>query len=358
MSKPVDLRSDTVTKPTQEMREAMSKAEVGDDVMGEDSTVNELEKLSAKLLGKEAAVFVASGAMGNLISVLVHSHRRDSEIIIGDQSHIHVYEQGNIATLGGVHSRIVSNHRDGTLDLKDIEALIRPENVHFPVTTMIGLENTQNRCGGAVLSPEYIDSVGELCKKYKIKLHMDGARLMHAQVATGIPVARIVRACDSISLCLSKGLAAPIGTVLVGSTDFIYHARRLRKALGGGWRQAGILAAAGIISLTKMVDRLKDDHQLAVKVAARLATIPGIKLDSHRTGKDKENITYTNMVFFEALGIHSNDFILRLKKYGVLANSYPPRVRFVFHYHITESDIENIYQAVKSAVEEKPKSSL
>ncbi len=243
MYTPIDLRSDTVTRPTPAMRQAMADAVVGDDVYGEDPTIRRLEEMVAARLGKEAAVFVPSGTMGNLVSVLSHCGRGD-ELILGDQSHIFHYEQGGSAAVGGVHPRPLPNHADGTIDLNQIEDAIRSDNEHYPVTRLIALENTHNRCGGAVLTPEYVDSVGALAQAHGLKLHVDGARLWNAAVALHETPARLVAAADSVSVCFSKGLAAPVGSAVAGSHAFIRQARRMRKQVGGGMRQAGVLAAA------------------------------------------------------------------------------------------------------------------
>jgi threonine aldolase len=282
----IDLRSDTVTKPTPAMLEAMATAPVGDDVYGEDPTVTRLEAIVAELAGKEAAVFVPSGTMGNLIAVLSHCGRGD-EMILGDQSHIHFYEQGGTAALGGVHPRTLRNRADGTLDLREVEAAIRGDNEHFPVTRLVCLETTQNRCGGVVLPLDYMDAAGELAHRHGLPLHVDGARLWNAAVQLGVSPARLLQGADSASLCLSKGLAAPVGSVVVGSAAFIRKVRRNRKVVGGGMRQAGVIAAAGIVAVTAMVERLADDHENARALARGLAEIEGLggprrRADQHR----------------------------------------------------------------------------
>ena len=245
---PVDLRSDTVTKPTPAMLEAMVSAPVGDDVYGEDPTVTRLEAIVAELAGKEAAVFVPSSTMGNLIAVLSHCGRGD-EMILGDQAHIHFYEQGGTAALGGVHPRTVPNRPDGTLALAEVEAAIRGDNEHFPVSRLLCLETTHNRCGGVVLPVDYMDAAAAVAHRHGLGLHVDGARLWDAAVALGVSPARLLRGADSASLCLSKGLAAPVGSVVVGSAALIRKARRNRKLVGGGMRQAGVIAAAGIVGV-------------------------------------------------------------------------------------------------------------
>ena len=243
----VDMRSDTITQPTPAMRRAMSEAEVGDDVFGEDPTINGLEEMVAKRLEKEAALFVPSGTMANLVSQLTHCGR-GNEMILGDQSHMFVYEQGGSAALGSIHPRCLENKPDGTMVLADIEAAIRPDDAHFPRTKLIVLENTHNRCSGSPLDVDYMHSVAELARRYELKLHVDGARLFNAAAALGVEAHTLVEDADSVSICLSKGLAAPVGSLVCGTHEFINTARRARKILGGGMRQSGVLAAAGIVA--------------------------------------------------------------------------------------------------------------
>jgi threonine aldolase len=348
----IDLRSDTVTKPTAEMRQAMFDAEVGDDVYSDDPTVIKLQEMTAKLLGKEAALFVPSGTMGNLICVLVHCLEFGSEMILGDESHIHISEQGGCSTLGRVHPRTAPTQSDGTLLLKDIEQRIRTakDDVHYPRTKLVCLENTHNRMGGKVLTVEYIQSVAQLCKKYELKLHMDGARLMNAAVELNVDPVKLVESCDSVSFCLSKGLAAPVGSLVIGTQEFIQQARRLRKALGGGMRQAGILAAAGIIALTQMPKLLKLDHQNAKLLAEGLSKIDGCEIDP-------EKDTQTNIVFF---AIDSNKIKINaptladiLKRdHGILLSAFGTwRVRCLTHYMITRENVEYAIEAIKTVFE-------
>ncbi|MBN3313504.1 THA2 aldolase, partial [Atractosteus spatula] len=258
----VDLRSDTVTKPGPAMRRAMAEAEVGDDVFGEDPTVNELQKRAADVFGMEAALFVPTGTMSNLIAVMVHCSERGDEIIVGDQSHLHVYEQGGSAQCAGVHSTTVSNLPDGTFDLEEMESKIRHgyPDAHYPRSRLVCVENTHNICGGCVLPLSFLQELRLLADRYGLAVHMDGARLMNAAVALGVRPAHILQHCHSVSVCLSKGLGAPAGSLLGGRSEFVQRAVRARKVLGGGMRQAGILAAAGIIALTDMVARLEEDH--------------------------------------------------------------------------------------------------
>jgi len=284
----IDLRSDTVTKPTEEMREAMLQAEVGDDVYGEDPTVNHLQEIAAAKMGKEAGLFVPSGTMGNLIATMVHCQRGD-EVIMGDKGHTFLYEAGGISALGGIFPHTISNQPDGTLKIDDIHHAIRSKDIHFPPTKLIILENTQNRCGGVILSREYIDEVGELARSKGLKLHMDGARIFNAAVASKTNIQDLVKSADSVTFCLSKGLCAPVGSVLCGTHEFIDQARRIRKMLGGGMRQAGILAAAGVVAIEKMVDRLEEDHRRSTIFAEGLGRLRGISFTM--------GLPQTNMVF-------------------------------------------------------------
>jgi len=342
----IDLRSDTVTKPTAAMRAAMEAAEVGDDVYGEDPTVNKLEALVAEMLGKEAAVFVASGTMGNLVSVLSHCGRGD-EMILGDYAHIFRSEQGGSAALGSVHPHTVRNQPDGKLDLNDVAAAIRPNDPHNPITRLICLENTQNFCGGRVLPVDYMDSVGDFAHERGLKLHVDGARIWNAAVALDVSSARLVKNADSVSVCLSKGLGAPVGSVVVGSAEFIEKARRNRKVLGGSMRQAGVLAAAGIVAVTEMVERLADDHANAKSLANGLAQIDGIEIDS--------TTVETNIVFFvlKQPNITPVEFGQRLRGQGVLLNAGAGRrMRAVLNHHVTAQEIPAVLAAFEKALHE------
>jgi threonine aldolase len=330
----VDMRSDTITQPTPAMRQAMSEAKVGDDVFSEDPTVNRLEEMVSKRLGKEAALFVASGTMANLVSQLTHCGR-GNEMILGDQSHMFVYEQGGSAALGGIHPRCLENKPDGTMALADIETAIRPDDVHFPKTKLIVLENTHNRCSGSPLDVGYMRSVAELARRYGLKLHVDGARLFNATTALGVDAKDLVAKADSVSICLSKGLAAPVGSVVSGNTDFISEARRNRKVVGGGMRQAGILAAAGIVALTEMVDRLADDHENARKLAQGVVNMEGLSIDL--------DIVTTNIVFIDITKKRLSSQLLteRLHSRGIrLLPTEPNRLRAVTNYHVTSSDID------------------
>jgi len=342
--KMIDLRSDTVTLPTPAMREAMYRAEVGDDVLGEDPTVNRLEEMAAERMGKEAAVFVASGTMANLVCLLTHCGRGD-EFIVGHRAHTFLYEVGASAGLGGLHPHTVHNQPDGTLDLADVEAAIRGNNVHFPRTRLICLENTHNRCGGAALSVEYTDSLCELAHSRHIAVHLDGARIFNAAIALGVDVEELTRNVDSVSFCLSKGLSCPVGSLVCGSADFIAEARRSRKMVGGGMRQAGIIAAAGVVALEHMVDRLAKDHANARRLAEGLAEVAGLSTDLERV--------QTNIVYFDSLdgGLEPEQFLAGLREGGVkMSSTGPRRFRAVPHYGIKAEDIEKALAVVRQVM--------
>jgi threonine aldolase len=342
---PIDLRSDTVTRPTPSMRRAMAEAPVGDDVYGEDPTVNALEERVAALLGKEASLYVPSGTMGNLVAVLSHCGRGD-EMILGDKAHIFLYERGGAAALGGVQPRTLPNLPDGTLDLDQVAEAVRDENDHYPVSRLLALENTQNRCGGRALPVEYIDQAGALAHTHGLQLHVDGARLWNAAVALNAPPARLVAAADSVSVCFSKGLGAPVGSALAGSHALIRQARKMRKQVGGGMRQAGILAAACLVALDEMVDRLADDHANARRLAYGLAAIDGVILDP--------SAVQTNIVYFDlaAGAIDAPALSAALAAHGVLINpTGPQRLRAVTNYQISAADIETVLGAVEEVLQ-------
>ena len=330
----VDLRSDTLTRPTPAMSKAMAEADVGDDVFGEDPTVNKLEEMAAERLGKQAALFVASGTMGNLVSLLTHCGRGE-EIILGSHSHTFFFEQGGSAAVGGIHPRTIPNQPDGTLPLPEIEAAIRADNVHFPRTRLIVLENTHNLCSGYPLDIDYMQAVGDIARRHNLKIHVDGARFFNAAVALGVAPDQLAAEADSVSFCLSKGLAAPVGSMVCGSREFIAQARRARKVVGGGMRQAGVLAAAGIVALTEMVDRLADDHANARKLAQGLADMPGLSIDLSQI---KSNIVYFELarddMTVEQLVKKLDDEGARMLPVGA------GRIRAVTHYHITAEDID------------------
>ncbi len=344
---PIDLRSDTVTKPTPEMREAMAEAEVGDDVFRDDPTVIRLEQLAAGMVGKEAALFVPSGTMGNLIALLVHCQRGE-EAIVGSLSHIYLNEAGGMAALGGIQPCPVRNQKDGTLALEDILASIRSEDVHHPVTRLVCLENTQNICGGIPLTPEYTRQVGELAHQHGLLLHVDGARIFNAAVAQNVSVRDLVDPADSLMFCLSKGLASPVGSILAGSQKFINRARHVRKMLGGGMRQVGVLAAAGILSLEKMTSRLADDHVRAKKLAEGLRNIKGVVLDP--------GSPYTNMIYFnlaDSVSENAQQVTEKMKSHGVLLDpDGSRRFRLVTHYWVDDEAVDKAVYAFGQVLHE------
>ena len=338
----IDLRSDTVTLPTEEMRNAMATAVVGDDVMGEDPTVNQLEKMAADLAGMEASLFVASGTMGNLVSVLAHCDRGD-EVVLGDKSHLYRGEAGGISVLGSVSFKPLHNQEDGTIDINQLFESISPDDFHFPKTKVIALENTHNHCGGAVLLPEYVEKVSNFTNKHGLLLHMDGARIFNAAVYLGLNLSTLLENVDSVSICLSKGLSAPVGSLVCGSDEFISKARRIRKMLGGGMRQAGIIAAAGIIALEKMVDRLSEDHINAKKLAVGLSKIPNIGIDIDQV--------QTNIIFFEIKEVSDLKLASLLENKGVKIYPRKPKWRIVTHSGITSTDVDIVLDAFKKSMD-------
>lgn len=335
----VDLRSDTVTKPTPEMREAMAEAEVGDDVYMDDLTVNQLQERAAEMLGKEDSLFVPSGTMGNLLALLVHCNRGD-EVILGDKSHIYLNEAGGMSALGGIQPHPVKNQKDGTLALDDIRASIQSEDVHHTVSRLICLENTQNVCGGVALTVEYTNQVGKIAKENNLFLHIDGARIFNAATALNVDVKDLVAAADSVMFCLSKGLASPIGSMLASSNKFIARARHLRKMLGGGMRQVGVIAAAGLISLEKMTKRLDQDHARAKKMYAGLKQVSGLVLEAQPK---------SNMVYFDIashISLTDNQIVAEIKKYGVIVDwASSRRFRLVMHYWVDDAGVEKTVKA-------------
>ena len=341
----IDMRSDTVTHPTPAMRAAMANAEVGDDVFGDDPTVNRLQAKAASMLGKEDALFVSSGTMGNLIGVLAHCGRGD-EVIMGNMGHTYLYEAGGISALGSVHPFTLQNQPDGTLDLAAVKAAVRTRDDHFPTTRLLVLENTQNRCGGVAISPEYTRQAGDLVHSMGINLHLDGARLFNAAAALNVDASELAAPADSVTFCLSKALCAPVGSVLCGTSEFITKARRLRKMLGGGMRQAGILAAAGIVALDEMVDRLPEDHARAKRLAACLADIPGLRLDA---GSPATNMIFLNLE--PEIHMSAADMCAELEKRGIKVQvTGPRRFRLVVHYWIDDQAVELAAQAFKEIV--------
>lgn len=339
----IDYRSDTKSLPTPEMRRAMAEAELGDDVAGEDPTVNRLEAMAAEMLGKEAAVLVSSGTQGNLVSILAQCQRGD-EIIIGDKSHIFNAESGGASVLGGVALHPLPNDDRGMIDPAAVEKAIRPDDVHYAPTRMIALENTHNAAGGAVLTPEDTASVADVAHANGISFHVDGARIFNAAVQLETPVSELVKDADTVSFCLSKGLGAPVGSLLCGTNEVIQEARRWRQMLGSGMRQAGIIAACGIVALEN-VDRLAEDHSNARRLASGLAEIPGIEIEPERLP--------TNLLFFEVTNNRSSEMARRLGERGVKVGERAGTAwRLATHHEITPDDIDYTlaaFQAVFSA---------
>jgi threonine aldolase len=310
--------------------------------MGEDPTINRLQAIAAEKMGKEAGLFLPSGTMGNLAAILTHCNRGD-EVIMGNWGHTFLFEGGGVAALGGVMPHTLPNQPDGTLKLTDIRGAIRSDDPHYPVSRLIILENTHNRCGGVPLRVDYTRQVAELAHQHNLKLHIDGARIFNAAVALGMPAASLVEAADSVTFCLSKGLCAPVGSVLCGSVEFIRKARRIRKALGGGMRQAGVLAAAGIVALEQMVDRLAEDHQRARRLAQGLSQVPGLVLDSP--------VPPTNMVFATLapqVALSAAEAAARLREHSVRVGvTAERRFRMVTHYWIDDEAVDQAVEAFK-----------
>lgn len=338
----IDLRSDTVTHPTPAMREAMANAVVGDDVYGDDPTVNELQDYAADLLGKEAALFVSSGTQGNVVAALTHCQRGD-EMILGKQAHMFLFEGGAPSVLGGISMNTLPVHPDGTLSLNDIRSAIRDvTNPHYPRTALVCLENTQGGVGGVPITAEYTAQVAELAHSHGLKLHIDGARLFNAAAALKVPARDLVAPADSIQICLSKGLAAPIGSLVVGSRAFIQQAIRIRKMIGGGMRQVGVIAAAGLIALHDMRERLIEDHLTAQMLADGLVNIQGITVDPiHQR---------TNMVFFSIpKNVNNADFVAAMRERNVILRG-GPHFRLVTHYWITPERINYVLETIQEVL--------
>jgi threonine aldolase len=343
----IDLRSDTITQPTAAMRAAMAGAEVGDDVFGDDPTVPRLEARVAETFGKERALFVPTGTMANLIAVLAHTWERGSEYILGDRAHIFLYEQGGGAQFGGSHPRTVPTARDGTLALDDLRAAIREDDQHYPATKLICIENTHNMCGGVVLPPAFAASVGALASERGLRLHADGARIWNAMVASGEDGVAIGAHVDSLAVCLSKGLGAPAGSLVVGSAETITRARRLRKALGGAMRQTGILAAAGLHALDHHLARMSDDHARARALAVGLAAMPSLAVDVPSV--------HTNLLFFHVRPDSPLDapaLVGACAEKGVhFLQMEGPLCRIVTHLHVTDEDVDATLRVVREVLE-------
>ncbi|MGG1686859.1 low-specificity L-threonine aldolase [Pseudalkalibacillus sp. NRS-1564] len=338
----IDLRSDTVTKPNEQMRKAMYEAEVGDDVYGEDPTVNRLEQIAAETLGKEAALFVTSGTQGNQIAGLVHC-QPGQEVIMESQAHLFLYEAAALSAFAGVQIKTIDGNR-GAMNPGDVEAAIRGDDIHQPETGLICIENTHNKAGGAIVPLENMEQIYQLSRKHQIPVHLDGARLFNASVAAQIPVKEFAKYTDSVQFCLSKGLGAPVGSMIAGTSEFIGKARKWRKRLGGGLRQAGVLAAPGIIALEENVKHLEMDHENAKYLADGLQNIKGIVL---------VNQVDTNILLIDITNTKktTEDFIHRLKEHGVLAGAFGPNViRFVTNNGITKKDIDAALSAVRKVV--------
>ncbi|WP_404346412.1 low-specificity L-threonine aldolase [Sutcliffiella horikoshii] len=338
----IDVRSDTVTKPTKEMRKASYEAEVGDDVYGEDPTVTLLEEKAAEILGKEAALFVTSGTQGNQIAVLTHC-RPGNEILLEEESHIFYYESGAVAALAGVQTRTIPGV-NGIMNPQDIESAIRGEDQHFPETGLICIENTHNRAGGAVVPVSNMAEIYEVAQRYSIPVHVDGARLFNAAASSGTPIQEFTKHCDTVQICLSKGLGAPVGSIIAGSNDFIKRARKWRKRLGGGLRQVGIIAAPGLIALTQMTERLSEDHDNATFLADGIRGISPLKI---------VNSVDTNIVVLDVsgLGMKAEQFVEELKEKGVLAVTFGPTlVRLTTHFDVGRGDMERIISVIDEIV--------
>lgn len=347
MTHSIDLRSDTVTKPTADMRQAMANAEVGDDVYGEDPTVRQLETLAADMLGKEAGLFVTSGTQGNQVAIATHVHTGE-EVIAEAQSHIFYYEAAAVSAITGSQIRQVQGER-GILSADAVKRAIREPNVHHPRTALISLENTHNRAGGTVASADDLAAVFAVAKQYDVPVHIDGARLFNAAVALNTPVSHLARHADTVQICLSKGLCAPVGSLVLGTRDFIDRARQWRKRLGGGMRQAGVIAAPGILALTKMVDRLQEDHENARVLAERLANMKGVKVDLETV---QTNIVLADIA---GTGLGVPEFLEYLKGEGVFATSFGDTlVRFVTHHDVTRADVEAAADGVAHVLSSHP----
>jgi threonine aldolase len=341
----IDLRSDTVTLPTEEMLEAIRHAELGDDVYGEDPTVNKLEEMSAARMGKEAAILVASGTQANLVSLMSNTERGEL-VILESESHMYWYEVGGISAIAGLLPWPVKSQR-GALNPQDVEAAIRPRNIHFPEPALVCVENTHNRHGGTVVTPDQIRAISEVARAHGLRLYMDGARIFNAAVALKVDVKEFARHVDNLMFCLSKSLSCPVGSVVIGTREFIEKARKMRKILGGGMRQAGVIAAPGIVALEKMIDRLEEDHRNAKRLAEGIAKIEGINVDLERV--------QTNMVLLDisGLGVSDEAFLSKLKEKGVLVSMLAKRkLRMVTHRGIETEHVEKAIGTVASLADE------
>jgi len=334
-----DFRSDTVTRPTEKMRRAMAEAEVGDDVLGDDPTVLTLERTAAAIMGKEAALFCPSGTMANSIAVKMWTNVLE-EVIVEERSHIYNMESTHMTFISGVTPRPVRSVR-GAMDPRDVAAAVRKPNVHTPQTTLVCLENTHNNWGGAVIPLDNFKAIRRVADENGLKVHLDGARIFNASVASGVPVRQFADEVDSIQFCLSKGLSAPVGSMLAGPKERIEFGRRLRKALGGGMRQVGVLAAPGLIALTEMVERLEDDHARAKTLARGISGLPGIKLDPATVETDI-------IIFgFEHPTLSCAVLLEKMKEKGILALAVSGGVRMVTHKDVGDGDVDRAIRAFK-----------
>ena len=341
----IDLRSDTVTKPTPEMRAAMAEAIVGDDQYGEDPTVDRLEARAAELMGKEAAVYVPSGTMGNLSALLAHCGRGD-EAILGDESHILWFESGGPATLGGIPLFTLRTNRLGLFDLDQLDGAIRTDRPGYPRTGVVCVENTHNRCSGVVVPMAFLRIVCELAHGRGVPVHMDGARIFNAAAYLGIPASTIAAEVDSVQFCLSKGLGAPVGSIVAASAEFIANVRRQRKVLGGAMRQAGVIAAAGLVALESMVDRLPEDHRRAQCLADGLSGIDGVTVD-------RETVQTNIVVFKVPAGLDQTEVAARCKEHGLMVSNYGARgLRMVTHFEIRDQDIAKAIETVGTVMDD------
>ena len=338
----IDLRSDTVTLPTNEMKQFIMDSPLGDDVYGEDPSVNLLQKKIAKIFNKESALFVPSGTMANLISVLTHCNRGD-EVILGNKSHIFFYEAGGISAFGGVHSHQINNNDDGTININDIVSAIRKKgDDHFPKTKLICLENTHNACYGSPINTDFFNEVKNIAKKHNIPIHLDGARIFNAAIALNKSVDELTKDCDSVSCCLSKGLSAPVGSVILGNKNFISKAKSLRKALGGGMRQAGLIASAGIFSLDHMINRIKDDHSNAKILASELNLIKNLEINL--------NQVHTNIIFLynRDKTLSNQNLLLSLEKNNIKIDyKGNSKFRLVTHSGFKKEDINAVIKVFR-----------
>ena len=341
----IDFRSDTVTLPTDQMREAMASAKVGDDVMGEDPTVNQLEGMAAEIFNKESALLLPSGTMGNLVAILSQCQRGD-EFVVGNWSHIFRAEAAGFSVLGGVSSQPLSNAPRGMINPLQLEKAIHPDDPHYPITTLLALENTNVYCGGTILTSEDIEALVEVTKPRGIHIHLDGSRIFNAAVALDVKVSNLVKDVDTVNFCLSKGLSAPLGSILCGTNETIQQARRWRKMLGGGMRQAGVFAAAGIVAIDTMIDRLATDHLNASKFAVGLSTIPGFEVDPEKFP--------TNIIFPKVLSCSAKSLADSIELKGIKVRVVSDNLwRIVTHSGICETDIDYALDVIRTIIDDK-----